>query len=260
VIDVYGNTLFKWNNIESSVLKLQSIKINIDKTKENFVSNRSLVTDKINDKFYLQKVEKEPMSFTLELGSTEIFTKERIEELANIFILDRYADLITYDNLHIYNCIANSSEFNVYGNGYSLSLDMVCSSPYSHSPWMESVDNLTNTTDISIENNGSIVSYPIFEINPINTGDTIRITNLTNQGKYFELGTDLQGHQLYYDEIIKVNMENNKLYDDLTKTLGEYRYSNISSGSEFFGLVRGLNILRISPCNVRVKHRYYYLT
>ncbi len=257
---MHRSTLFKWDNIESSVLKLHSIKINIDKTKENFVSSRNLVTDRINDKFYLQKIEKEAMSFTLEFGSEEIFTEERIEELARIFILDRYADLITYDNLHIYNCIATSSEFNVYSNGYSLSLDMVCSSPYSTSPWMTETRYVTTTTDITINNQGSIPCFPIFEIIPLTTGATIRITNLTNGGQWFELKTDSNGHQLYKDEIIKIDMEKNKLNVDLIKTLGQYRYSNITDGSTFFSLVTGNNILRVNACNLKIKYRYFYLT
>ncbi len=256
---MYGRTDFTWNGINSSQLGLFLVKINISKTKEQFVANRNLVTDRINDKFYLQKIEREPLSFTLELGSETKLTENRIEELAQIFILDKYACLLTHDNNHQYNCLATSSELNVYGNGYSLSLEMTCDSPYSTSPWINSVYNLTETTDIRITNNGSIKSYPIIKLSPLNTGDTIKLTNLTDSGKFFSLGTN-GNTPLYKDEVIKVNFENNKLYVDLLKSLGSYRYNNILNGSDFFPLVRGQNILKVSPCSLKIIYRYYYMS
>jgi phage-related protein len=259
---MYQRTDFSWNSISSSIIGLKLVKVNIQASKENFASSRSINSERIQiDKYhyhnYKYSVDREYMRFTLELASEKVITPERCEELARIFVTNDYVDFLCYENNHIYNCICLTNDFNVFANGYYLTLECECSSPYSCSFWQTYVDNITSTKDIEIYNNGSILTHMIAEISPITTGSSIKLINKTNSGMFFELATN-GSTQLFAEENIKVDFKKNKIKTD---ALAVYRYDNVTKDSNWlFPLVVGRNIISVSPCSLKLSFKYYYLT
>jgi hypothetical protein len=259
---MYQNTEFSWNSIHSSTLNLKLVKVNIESSKENFTSNRNInftkvIIDKYHSHNYVHSIERDNMQFTLELASEIILTPERCEELARIFVTDDYVDFICYENNHIYNCMCLTTDLNVFANGFYITLECQASSSYSCSFWQSYIKNVTTTTDIEIFNNGSIPTFLIAEISPIITGSTIKLLNKTNAGIYFEIGTN-NGIQLIAGEKIKIDFKRNKIATD---TLATYRYDNVTDGSNWlFPLVVGKNIISVTPCDIKLSYKFYYLT
>lgn len=263
---MYGSIDFIFNNIQSTELGLKLVKIQTDGTKENFVSSRSLNVDRLkssqnNYNTYLYGITAQPMQFTVEFGSEEILTQDKIDEISRVFFLNDFAPFVPMDNNHVYNCIAISGSLNVYGNGHSFSIDFENDSPFSTSDWYQEtfdLNSLVTPQTITISNLGNIPMYLYLEIIPKTTGQNIKIINTTNSGMFIRFTTDTNNNQLQANEIISVDFKKNKI---TTNTLGQYRYANLSSDSEFFECVVGNNVLSVeNPCVINAYYRYLYLT
>lgn len=263
---MFQSVNFTWNGQNSNEIGLMLVKVDIDSTQENFVTNRNILSDNLqtnsyNYRTYFYSIKNEPMRFTAQFASETVITQNRINELSRIFYLNSFAPFIPMDSNHIYNSICITGSLKVFANGYYCSFDFICDSPFSYSNnyvTNYNFDSIVSPTTFEINNIGDIPAYPYMEIKVKTTGQNIKITNNTNGGKTIKLETSI-GTQLYADETLTIDFKKNKISSSL-ETENVYRYDNLTSDG-FFELVRGKNIIQVDyPCQIKLYTKWQYLT
>lgn len=248
---------FVYNGISSKDMGVIQINSNSGLFEEQFVASKTINEEKIRgrDRPYLFSVDYSPLSFSLTLYFGDKFTDEQARKVARWLRQDYYKPFYTLDNPErVFYCMT-TDDFNISHNGLGqgyITLNMRCNSPYAYSPYYEDIMDFTNNTisgsSFKVSNLGDIETYPEIWIKAKQDGD-ISIVNTSNGG------TELKFTNLFVDETVYVDNENEDIETDFSNT---YRFDD--HNGVYLSLVYGVNSLHVyGKCEIKIKYRYKYL-
>jgi len=261
---MYQTTLFTFADITSESMGVTFCRYIDQSIKDIFVSGRDIVSETIqnNNKYqnYLYKINKTPHTFKIELYHENLDNDKQREIARWFFDQQDYKPFIPTDTNRVYYILVTGEpEFTTNGTCGIISFDVTTQDSFSYSNWYTQVYDLSTsitTQAITIENLGDIEIYPYIKLKVIESNSTITLTNSTNAGKFISFGTN-SSNPLVANENIEINTDSEIISTD---QLGLYRYSNLLSGSEFFGLVRGNNNINVSgKAIITMYYQYKYL-
>jgi len=243
-----------FNNINSQDMGVLNCSISSGLYEEPFIGTKNIIQETIRGRSqpYFMGVETESKEFDLTLALPENFTTEQLREIARWLETGFFVPLVFSDDPEkIYYCMLQSdSQIHHTGNNGYLTVSMLCNSQYSYSPVYSSSQydlssNPTTGQEIILTNNGDVDCHLLTTIQVIN-GGSFSIVNKSDGGKSFSMTSigDL--------ETITINTENESVQSDLPFI---YRIDNITSGSKFFTVPRGVNHLQIFG-NVKMQIKY----
>jgi len=262
---LYNSTKITYDNISINDLGCISARIENINTEDIYVSDREIQQDSSGrnwgskSKNYLYKVQRKPHEFKLELAF-EILNDDIAREVAKLFFQDRFLPLVADDVFRVYFCMPTGSTINYLGNGGYLTFTMRTFDEYSYSPSTVTTvkdysGNVSTTLQINVS--GDVIIYPEITITPNVSGSALKITNLSNEGKFMQFETDGKGNQLIATEVITIDCENEIVSTD---QLALYRYDNLTTDSDYLELVSGVNNIQIDgDMLLTVKYRNKYL-
>jgi len=261
---MHGTTFFTFADITSESMGVTFCKYLDQSIKDIFVSSRDIVSETIqhNNKSqnYLYKINKNPHTFKIELYHENLDDDKQREIARWFFDQQDYKPFIPTDTNRVYYILVTGEpEFITNGKDGIISFDVTTQDSFSYSNWYTQVFDLSasiTTQQITVENLGDIEIYPYLKLNITESNSSIVLTNTTNGGKFISLGTN-SSNPLVANENIEINLDSEIISTD---QLGLYRYSNLLSGSEFFGLVRGNNNINVSgKVVITMYYQYKYL-
>lgn len=245
---------FFYDGIDSSDMGV--IKVNSDGGlfEETFVAPKIVNTQRIRgrDKSYLLSVDREPLTFPLEIWFEQGLSSEKVDEIAYWIDQNNFKEMWFESNpeRRVYAMIEGESSLihNGIQEGY-VRLNFITNSPYVYTPtYTDDYDISTNTafgTDVTFINKGYNICKPILKIKKVGNGD-ISIINTSNGGK------DLKITGLIDTELLTINNYNGDIETDLIAT---YRYKN--HNNVFLELTRGYNYLKIyGNCTLEIIYHY----
>ncbi|MFJ7915857.1 MULTISPECIES: distal tail protein Dit [unclassified Lysinibacillus] len=144
---------------------------------ENFLPNRQIIEKKIanREKPYFQRVEHEPLSFSLSFAIADWENKETLRKLARWFFQPYYKPLVFDSNPNRVFYAIFEGEPQIFHNGLNegyIELDIRCDSPYSYS-----FEHTKENIELRDSNIGSKVQL---DINNFDLGQMSNMQNTTN--------------------------------------------------------------------------------
>lgn len=247
---------FIYDGISSSDMGVIQVNTQSGLYEEQFMASKTINEDRIRgrDVSYLYSVDYEPLSFPLELYFEEGMSDEQCYKVARWLNQKYYKPFYTFDSPErIFYC-QPIDDVRVIHNGIKqgyLTLTMKCNSPYTYSPYIEKVFDLSNNTEdgteIIIENKGEEI-FPEIWIVAKDSGD-FGIVNKSDGGRVFHLNNIVRDESLYID------CDNEEIESDLPLA---YRHDN--HNGVWLSLVYGINRLQVyGKMQMKIKYRYKFL-
>jgi hypothetical protein len=204
-----------------------------------FGLSRKSVTDRAKNRYrvYHYGFNNEVLTCSLKFFKEDIWTYDQRVAISKWLISNTYKDFESSDYPLVFKIMAVSQPvFTNYGNDFGiLEIEYESDSPFAYSPVSISEfdlsDNTAGGTVILLENRSNIFDMykPELEFEII-SGNSVRLENLSNQGKVFEL-TDLEvGEKIY------ISNETGRIIS----TLSETRLSNLTN-HQYFSMGYGIN-------------------
>lgn len=195
---------------------------------ETFLPDRSIVETKVANQIkpYFQRVESEPLSFSLTFFIHEWRDRLNLRQIAKWLMKDYYAPLIfdTNSDRIFYAIFEGSSSLfhNGCKDGY-ITLNVRCNSPFTYSQLqafetMEVRDLDKKNQRFSVLNSGDMTIQPKMRITKRNAKGDISIKNEIT-GQLFTL------KNLTLDEQVFIDMEHEEIVSDM-EYLNVYRYGD----------------------------------
>jgi hypothetical protein len=230
-------------------LKLIRTEFSLD---QPFGLSRKPVTDRAKNRsrVYHYGWNNEVLSFSLKFFKESEWDYEQRVAISKWLIQSKYCDFQSMDYPLVFKVVAVAQPvFRNLGNniGY-LEIEYESDSPFCYSPVAiaeyDLSDNTSGGTVLDLYNKSNVFSTykPELEFEII-SGDTVRLENLSNQGKVFELTGLEQGEKIY------IGNETGRIIS----TASETRLSNLLN-HVFFEMVYGLNRVLLKG-NVRMEIR-----
>lgn len=255
-MSIRSSKTFNFAGENSQDFGIINVSIDGGMQEEPFLAARSIREVKVKGRKnpYFQEIEYEPLQFNVSFAFEDTWDEAKIRSVAR-WLGDQtyYKPLIFSEmpNRIFYVIFVDSPQLihNTLKQGY-IELSVRCDSPYSYSPVYTSAlfDYSTNPvegTAYTFVNNGDVINKPTIEIEII-SGTTFSITNNSNGGKKIEFSG------LVADENLTIDCEAETIETDIPIT---YRYSNMSSDSDFLSMVYGNNSLVIKG-NIKLRWKY----
>lgn len=247
---------FVYDGIHSSDMGVLQISSDSGLFRDQFLANKQINEEKIrgNERPYFYGVERDPLTFPLEIYFQDGFDEDKINRVARWLDQDFYKEFYTVDNPErvFFAMTIDSSEHihNGIQEGY-LVLNMRCISPYTYSPvYQDSFDFRNNTSegsDIHFANKGNKHCKPHLTVEMFEDGD-FSIANFSNGSDKCEIKNLKQG------EIITIDNEAEDIESNLDET---YRYDDFNDN--YLSLPHGMNYLKVyGKCRILMKYRYVH--
>jgi predicted phage tail component-like protein len=243
---------FIYDNIKSTDMGVIKIKADSGLFEEPFVAPKTILSEKIRgrDKLYFYGVEREPLSFPIELWFEDGFTDEKVDETARWLDQDEYKPLIFSSNPEkIYYAILEGESSLVHNGiqqGY-LKLNVVCNSPFAYSPVYIDMHNIDVDTgvDITFTNRGHLPCKPIIKILKIGDGN-VSIINHTKGGETLAI------NNLLDNELVTIDCESEEIETDRLFT---NRYND--HNDVFLSFIYGVNRLTVyGKCKLEFQYQF----
>lgn len=226
---------------------------------ESFMPQRSIVEVKIPKKHlpYYQRVEYEPLSFSLTIFISEWQERDNLRQIARWLFQDFYKPLIfdTNPNRVFYAIIEGDPRLKHNGakQGY-VEIDIRCNSPftYGHTQEIEGIEvRVTNpTNETTIYNEGDMTIKPRAWITKKVSSGSINIANESNNQLVIL-------NNLQLDEEVFIDFENLEIVSSL-ESLGVYHFDD--HNDVWLELIEGDNFLSfIGDFDIRFEFEKVYL-
>lgn len=211
---------FNYNGVSSRELGLTAVDLGSGLYEEDFVASRTIEETKPSGRAtsIFHGITEEDRSFDLTLAFDNGFTEDKLESIMKWIFTDYYKPLYFEENSEriVFAMITGDSRIvhNGLQEGY-FTVSVKTNSPYTYSDIKKK--NFSQTSPVTIVNNGHRESYPIIDIKKVGDGDlkikvrdyNVLITNLKN------------------GENIQIDTLRGKIITDI---VGQYRYDNVTIG------------------------------
>lgn len=234
---------FNYNGVSSREFGLTAVDLSSGLYEEDFVASRTIEETKPSGRAtsIFHGITEEDRSFDLTLAFDNGFTEDKLESIMKWIFTDYYKPLYFEENSGriVFAMITGDSRIvhNGLQEGY-FTVSVKTNSPYIYSDIKKK--NFSQTSPVTIVNNGHRESYPIIDIKKVGDGDlkikvrdySVLITNLKN------------------GENIQIDTLRGKIITDI---VGQYRYDNVTigeledlileEGSQTYSVEGGANIV-----------------
>lgn len=245
------HSFFTYNGISSEEMGVRLVMTSSGLYKESFLPSRKLneVSIKGNRKIYLQGVESEPLSFSLQIFIEEWQDKDNLRQIKRWFYQDNFKPFYFNENPDriCYAVIEGESSLNHNGakDGY-FEITLKCNSSYFYSnPITHKISHSPSPQLMLLDNEGDVKTYPYLTIKKTIEDGDIFIKNKTTGEEFV-----LEGIQ--EDEMLYIDCENEEIVSSL-EYVNVYRYDN--HNDTWLSLITGENELELGG-NFEVKIEY----
>lgn len=249
---------FVYDGIRSDEMGLINVNIQSGMQEEIFLPEQTIteVTVRGRDTPYFIETKRTPFTLNLNFAFLDTFDDEKIKNIVNwLANQPYYKPLYFSDNLNKWYYVLYTGEAKLLHNclkqGY-ITIEMRSISPYTYSPVYQPAvyDYSTNSpdgSDFSVNNLGTLPSYPTIKIQKIGSGD-IKIVNYSDRGKTFLI------KNLVDNEFIEIDCESEDIVSDIPLT---YHFDDTTGDFPYF--VPGMNYLKIYG-NCKMQWTYQFAT
>ena len=192
--------------------------------KESFLPNRKIVEKTVGGRHnpFFQRVEDDPLSFSLSICLTEWKKRNNLRQIARWLYQPYYKPLRFESNPDVvyYAMFQGNSDITHNGlfDGY-ITLNVRLNSPYPKSIQHEKTVTVNSSSTVEIYNNGDLPMRMKMEITKLKSDGNVTITN-EDTGDVFEL------KDLLLNEVVYVDCVNEYLISSLEESSGRYLVDN----------------------------------
>lgn len=248
-------SFFTYDGISSEDMGVRLVTTSSGLYKESFLPSRKLneVSIKGNRKIYLQGVESEPLSFSLQIFIEEWQDRDNLRQIKRWFYADNFKPFYFNENPNRVCYAVVEGESSLIHNGAKdgyFEITLKCNSPYFYSnPMLHQITSTEAPSIIRIDNEGDVKSYPYLIIKKTDGDGNISIQNKSTDSHF--ILQDIQD-----EEVVYIDCENEEIVSSL-EYVNIYRYDN--HNDEWLSFTIGENELELTgDFELKLEHENVY--